>query len=469
MIRTLILVAVFAALAAGGAWLADRPGSVTLDWQGWRVDTSVALLVFALAILSVVLAFLLGLLASAGRAPARIAASRRSRRRDRGYRALTQGMVAVAAGDATEAARQSKRADALLADPPLTMLLAAQAAQLGGDEAAARRYFTAMLERPETAFLGVRGLLMQAERAGDRAEMRRLIERAHEMRPDTPWVMTTRLDEQAREGRWNEALATLARAVKARAVTGAEAGRKEAALHLALAHMDRETGRITEARAHARKAQRADPGFAAAAIERTAVEAAAGRRRTTRKLVEAAWQTTPHPALLRAFLKAGADAGDAADRYRRVETLTGANAHDPESRLARAEAAIDARLWAIAARELDALALDQPPGPRACRLRARLAAEDPHDATAERDWLVRAAAAPPDPAWLCGECGAESPEWLALCPACGAFATIDWTVPERAATPLLGTEPAAGLPAIAPEPAPPAAPPPEIDAPPPRA
>ncbi len=68
---------------------------------------------------------------------------------------------------------------------------------------------------------------------------------------------------------------------------------------------------------------------------------------------------------------------------------------------------------------------------------------------------MRAAAAPPDPAWLCNACGAETAEWSALCPACGAFATIDWTAPERAAPAALGREeaaPAAALPAAAPAP-----------------
>ena len=44
------------------------------------------------------------------------------------------------------------------------MLLSAQAAQLTGDDAAARRYFSGMLEQPETAFLALRGLLLQAQR-----------------------------------------------------------------------------------------------------------------------------------------------------------------------------------------------------------------------------------------------------------------------------------------------------------------
>ncbi len=475
MIRTLVIVAIFAALAAGGAWLADRPGSVTLEWQGWRVDTTVAFLVFALAVLSVVLAGLFDLFASIGGAPGRFAASRRARRRDRGYRALTQGMVAVAAGDAAEARRQSKRADALLADPPLTMLLAAQAAQLGGDEAAARRYFTAMLERPETAFLGVRGLLMQAERAGDRAEMRRLIERAHEMRPATPWVITSLLDDQARSGHWHEAEETLARAMKARALDRDEARRKQVAIDLALAAAERDSGRLAEARAHARKAQRADPDSVPAAIARAKLELEAGHARTARKLVEAAWPRTPHPALVRVFREARD--GDAGEQYQRVESLTQPNARHPESRLARAEAALDARLWAIAARELAALDGEGQPDARVCRLHARLAAEDSGDSAAERDWLVRAAAAPPGPAWLCAQCGAEAPEWSALCPACGAFATIGWAVPERAPAALPDRGARAALPtagdgtgADAGEAAPRPAPtdetgPPEIDAP----
>ena len=58
----------------------------------------------------------------------------------------------------------------MLDEPPLTLLLSAQAAQLEGDDQAARGYFEAMLDQPATAFLGLRGLLVQAERTGDTAQ-----------------------------------------------------------------------------------------------------------------------------------------------------------------------------------------------------------------------------------------------------------------------------------------------------------
>src|SRR5690606_28849151 len=143
------------------------------------------------------------------RSPRQIAQARAEARRRKGYRALTQGMVAVAAGDPDEARRQSQRAAVLLNEPPLTLLLAAQAAQLDGDEQAARKYFTAMLERPETRFLGLRGVLTQSLKSGDTKAALDYAARARQERPGAAWATTTLLDLQLRAGDWNGAEATL--------------------------------------------------------------------------------------------------------------------------------------------------------------------------------------------------------------------------------------------------------------------
>src|SRR5690606_2418682 len=156
-------------------------------------------------------------------APRRITHARASTRRRQGYRALTQGMVAVAAGDAAEARRQQRRAEALLDEPPLTLLLAAQAAQLEGDENAARRYFEEMLKRPDTAFLGVRGLLMQAMRTGDTTAALRWAAQAHAERPNAGWATKALLDLQLQAGTWEAAERTLKEAARAKVIGSAEA------------------------------------------------------------------------------------------------------------------------------------------------------------------------------------------------------------------------------------------------------
>ena len=42
--RALPTLLVLALVIAGAVFIADRPGSVALVWQGWRVDTSVTVL-----------------------------------------------------------------------------------------------------------------------------------------------------------------------------------------------------------------------------------------------------------------------------------------------------------------------------------------------------------------------------------------------------------------------------------------
>ena len=222
MTRAILWIIAIGVIVAVAFQFADEPGAVSLHWQGWRIDTTVAFLVLCAAAIAVVAALIYRVWVASWHVPRRWLGFRRTQRRERGYRALTEGMVAVAAGDPAGALRHARRANNLLGDPPLTMLLSAQAAQLNGDDAAARRYFNSMQERPETAFLGLRGLLMQAQRDGDEAAALDYARRAYRLRPKTPWVLTTLFDLQVRHGDWAGARVTLDEAIRQRAITAEE-------------------------------------------------------------------------------------------------------------------------------------------------------------------------------------------------------------------------------------------------------
>ena len=45
MIRALLLLLLLAGFMLAVAWFADRPGNVSIVWQGWRIDTSVPMLI----------------------------------------------------------------------------------------------------------------------------------------------------------------------------------------------------------------------------------------------------------------------------------------------------------------------------------------------------------------------------------------------------------------------------------------
>ncbi|HZB94146.1 MAG TPA: heme biosynthesis HemY N-terminal domain-containing protein, partial [Stellaceae bacterium] len=279
-----IIVILLVAVAAG--FFASEPGSVTLTWQGWRIDTSVAVLVFGVVLLAMLAAALFHLLRKLLGGPRAFMRARREKRRREGYRALTQGMVAVAAGDAEEAHRFARKADTLLAEPPLTLLLSAQAAQLKGDDQAAKKYFTAMLERAETEFLGLRGLIMQALRGGDERAALKLVERARDLRPRTPWVMQSLFELQARAGKWLEAEATLAEAMK-RKVLEREATRHHRAVLLHERSRAAEgAGDPHEALQLAAKAHGLEPGFAPASVRYAELLRVGGWSRRAAKAIE---------------------------------------------------------------------------------------------------------------------------------------------------------------------------------------
>ena len=265
MRRALVFAVLAAAAIFAAYWLATNPGVVTVRWLGYEMTPSLGVLVVAVIVFSVALILLYRVIRGILRTPGRIGEALSSGRRKRGYKALSQGMVAVAAGDAQEAARWSRKADELLEDPPITLLLSAQAAQLNGDEKAAEKYFNAMLEKPETRFLGLRGLLMQALREGDHHRALGYVRQAHALRPKTPWVVTNLFELSERTGDLDGAAAALKQAVKIKAIDKPAAEHKGAVITLAKAERLLAEGRKDEAFTQARAADKADPDLLAAA------------------------------------------------------------------------------------------------------------------------------------------------------------------------------------------------------------
>ena len=420
-------------------------GVMTFDWPGIRVDTSFAFLVMAVAVIAVLAALAYRFWGWLTRAPSQLARVMHEGRRRRGYKALTRGMVAVAAGDAEEARRCSRRADILLNEPPLTLLLSAQSAQLDGDEQAAKRYFEAMLESPDTRFLGLRGLLTQAMREGDAAAALGYARKAYAMRPTTPWVLTMLADLTERQGDLEGAEKAFLEAGQHKVISAEQAERSRAVVILEQALAARKSGNLRQALKRARAAQALAPDLVPAAALVGELLTEADRKREARRELERAWSRMPHPALVRAY-QATVPSADGIERLKRLDKLVAGAADHPESHLALAEAALDARLWGEARRHLSAV-LAAGTGERACRLMARLEEAEHGNAAAARQWLLRSAETAGDPTWVCRSCGATTHRWSARCGVCDGFDSFAWRTPQRIAPDTVSAETAAQEPA----------------------
>lgn len=437
MIRVLLYLILLGAVMVGVAWVAAQPGSVTIVWEGWRVDTSVGVLAAVVATAAIAAALLFRFWTALATAPGRLARWRRERRQRAGYAALSAGLIAVAAGDPAGARREAKRADRLLDTPPLTLLLTAQAAQLTGDEETAQRHFTAMLEQPQTEFLGLRGLMARALRDRNFTRALELAKRARGLRPQAPWVLTTLLDLQTRQGDWAGAADTLSQMAAAKMIAATELRRHEATVQLELSRAATTDGRAGDALRHAKRAYRADPDHPAVVPWLAERYIAGGRQRRAAKLIEHAWTRRPHPDLLTAYRMARGSETTLA-WAKEVQHLAGLAPAHPESHRALGEAALEAGLWGEARKHFNAAiaaAGDAPPA-IFCRKLAIVEEHDKGDMAAAQRWLTLAAEGHPDATWICDACGAAHAAWRPVCGRCSSFDRLAWRVPDRA-VPLL--------------------------------
>lgn len=430
MTKIVLFLLVLTGLAFGFAWIADQPGSVALSFAGktYEVDLVVAL---GLALAALVVAMILwSVIRFVFRIPTLMSLTARMRRRNKGFAALSRGMVAAGAGDAKTAARAARDAEKLMGSEPLALLLSAQAAQLSGDRAGAERIFRRMVDQPDTRLLGLRGLHAEARRRGDDAAAGAFAKQAHEIAA-VPWAGQAMLERHALSDDWKGALAVVEANLARKAITRAEADRQRAVLKTAMAEQLRERD-SAEALALAREAIKLAPDLTPASALAGSLLAQKGDLRRAGRILESAWKRSPHPDLARAYvdLRHGDAAGDRLNRAKALGRL--APSH-PESQLIIARSALEARQFDLARRTMaDLLDNGRRPTVRMCLMMADIEETENGPGGLMREWLSRAARAPRDPAWVAD--GVVSDRWLPASPVTGQIDAFRWETPvERLA------------------------------------
>jgi len=434
---------------AGCAWLlsqiADQPGDVALTFGGQRYETSLLTAAVALLVAIAAAVIALGVLRWLTSAPWRWSRAAKVRRREKSLDALSRGMVAAGAGDLRTAQRASEIAAKGLGETPLALMLRAQTAQLAGDRDATRATFAKLAARDDTRALGLRGLHVEARRAGDHEAAVGYAMEAHKLAP-VAWAGAAVLEHHSGNSHWQQALKTVETNAAQRLVDRATAERQRAALKTAIA-LDLGDRNQDEALRLSREAAAAAPDIVPAVTLAARLMARRGDLRKAAKLLEGAWRAGPHPDIARAYVDMRA--GDAAlDRLARARSLARLAPDDAESPMCVARAALDAREFKTArdamAPLIDANAASRPTA-RVCLLMADIEEAERGQTGLLREWLSRASRAPRDKAWIAD--GVISDTWAPVSPATGKLDAFRWAMPsERLAANGAWTPPVEPLP-----------------------
>jgi len=400
MIRAWLVLLLVAAAGVTVLALTGDAGRASLVWLGWRADTTAAtavlLTLFASLAATVIWRTVLWVLD----APRRAERARADLRRRQANEVLARGFLAAAAGDGSEARRLAQKAADLAEDAPgLVRVLAAQAAEVAGDTAAAEAAYGAMLGFPEMRLAGHKGLMQLAVQKGEREAALRHAEEAFGLARTARWAWRALLEARLEAGDWAAALDLVRRALDRKIVPPVVAERARAALLAAsaaqLEHSPDPKAR-DQALDYAVEAARLQPGFAPGVVMAARLLAADGKAGRAASTLEAAWRAAPHPALFLAYRDLRTDETPRA-RAARLAELAAQNPLHRETWILNVERALilgDGPGARDAAQGLDL----EPVTARIAGLMARVAY-----ACGARDearvWMARGMSAPQEPDW----------------------------------------------------------------------
>jgi len=429
MLKTFLFLVKIALVIGALIWLSEQEGSVRIEWMEYTINVHVGLFLAGLLVTILASIFIYRLLRTVVDFPASYRYFSQNRARDLGYKALTVGLTAVAAGDTKAALKHAEKARTLLPeDKGLPLLLEAQAARLDGREEDAQVSFAGLLENKDTSFLGVRGLLQASMDAGDSEGALALARQALSLHPKQPWILRTVYDLEISRREWNAAEATLKRAVKAGAITKERGVSDRVAMALAVALDAEQEGLQDVAVSQYKAAQKLDGSSAHAVILAAEYYIRQSQPKKAKALIEKAWKKSPHAAMVDVWTRLMPEEADALARLKWFEGLVKLNPSNARAQVAAGKAASDAALWGEARSYFEAAEAIRP-SKELYKALAVLESAASGNEEAARAWLEKAADVMAERIWICRETGRVYQSWQPIAEPHGSFNTIEWDYP----------------------------------------
>ena len=214
--KIVVFIALVAAAAFGAGHLLEMDGGVLIQIGGQEFNLTpmttvivLMMLVFAVWLLMKLVGLLFAVLHFINGDETAISRYFARNRQEKGYQALSEGMMALASGEGDVAMAKARKAEKYLKRPALTNLISAQAAEMKGDRKTAETVYKRLLTNEKTRFVGVRGILRQKLAAGETDTALKLAQTAFALKPKHEEIQDTLLRLQAQKEDWKGARETL--------------------------------------------------------------------------------------------------------------------------------------------------------------------------------------------------------------------------------------------------------------------
>lgn len=418
MIRLGLYITLAIVVALGAVWFADHPGSIQLNWRGWEVRMSVAILCLLILLYTAACWYLFKLYRWFRTDNPLTSPKRLASRREKGLAELDLGWSALAVHDNTAALKHGKKARGLLPtdNGPLRLLLKAS-----GDE----KYLDLLSATSGSQMLTLKFRLEQELKDQNSKNAHDILLKMLALSPNSPWINQRLFDILTRRSKWADADQELIRLIKSKVIDKDEQKYLTAVLCFCQALEADLAGQKKTARSFAEQALKKDPTFISAALLLARHHLREGDKGKAGKVIETVWKLAPHPDLGQFFLKLD-PLESPSEKFRRLQKFTKLNADHRHSLHLLASVALDTEHWVDAKQSLDKLVQTEQTSRETYHLLARMEMLQKQDEKAAEAHMARAANATSDPKWQCDSCKGTRENYLATCPDCHTFGGIRW-------------------------------------------
>lgn len=432
MIKTLwffIKISIFIAVAI---WLITQPGEMNFNFLDYDVKIKTGIFLLVLLITGQFILLLLKAVRAIFSVPKALVEYRDDMRDRHGYKNLTRGLVAVAAGDAIKATQYSKIANKKLQERSgLSILLDAQAARLRGDESIAQHHFEELLEDKDTAFLGVRGLMKSAIKAHQYAVALKHARTALKLHPNQAWIIKMTYMLEAKNNHWDEVLKLAKSAEKQGVFSKEKIISDRVAIHLMRYDYDLENNKTSQALKELKTAYKLDNYFIPTIVRYANYYMLNKKPKKAVALIEKAWKKNPHPQLATLWdrLSPNNDKIEDTKKLAWYEKLVNMAPDNIEGYICAARAAINMGYWGEAKAYLMAAEKIYPTN-KIFHMRALVEKNIAHNDGAMEEVLESTNRVMPEKRWTCQETGMVYDDWFAIAMPHEGFNTIKWAIPQ---------------------------------------
>lgn len=430
MLRNLLFIIVLLLVSLAASRVAENPGQMSMEWFGYRIQTSAAFMLVATLTLALLTWLALKFLDMLVTAPRRIGKARTSLQQEKGLAALTEAFVALGDNDTTTATKYITQAEKFLPDPTLPRLLNLQLARQQGDEEKLREQFQSLQDSEQTRPLALRGLIEEARRSDRMTEALTRVEELLKLRPKHIPTLVLAADIFSYHRRWQEALQLIADARKRLTLSSQQARRLSALVYVEQAQIMLKENNRSSAIELLKEATSKDPSVTTAAILLADNYLQNDKISDATNVLRKAWAAQPHPELA-ALIEKTLVALPPEKRLKKIQDILKPHADTQEGLLATAKSAIAAKDWALA-RQCLKTASGRQETVTLCKLMAELEQQEGSEPAKANYWLDRATSATPDSVWRCNSCGHQPAAWSAHCPECTHFDSVHWQPPQYA-------------------------------------